>query len=169
MDRAIKIIESINATLGRSLGWIILIISVLIGYDAVMRYVFSSPSEWVSESSVYGFAVFSLLGSGYVQLCKSHIRTDVISSQLPPRFQNYLSVFYFFPCAIVVLAMLYAGWDIFWMALTQYHQRAGTLMWPLWPYLLTIPIGTVLVLAQLLADLIKDIRRISAMQPEQAG
>jgi TRAP-type C4-dicarboxylate transport system permease small subunit len=151
-------IESVNAMFGRYLGWIIIIISFLVGYDTFMRYIFSSPSEWVQESSVYGFAIFALLGSGYVQLCKNHIRTDVISSQLSPRLQNYLNIFYFIPCSVFVIAMLIAGWDIFWMAVTQHHQRAGTLMWPLWPYLLALPIGTVLVLAQLIADLLKDVR-----------
>jgi len=82
MDRTIKMIESINATFGRYLGWIILIVSLLVGYDTVMRYLFSSPSEWVQEISLYGFAVFAMMGSGYVQLRKSHIRTDVISGQL---------------------------------------------------------------------------------------
>jgi TRAP-type C4-dicarboxylate transport system permease small subunit len=161
-------IESINATLGRYLGWIILIVSLLVGYDTVMRYLFSSPSEWVQEISLYGFAVFALMGSGYVQLRKSHIRTDVISCQLNPRFQNYLSIFYFVPCAVFVIAMLVAGWDIFWMALTQNQKRAGTLMWPLWPYLLAIPIGTVLVLAQMFTDLVKDIRQ-AFMKNDQVG
>ncbi len=160
MDKAIGMIESINSTLGRYLGWIILIVSVFVGYDTVMRYAFNSPNEWVQEISVYGFGIFALLGSGYVQLCKSHIRTDVISGQLNPRFQNYLSIFYFIPCAIFVIAMLVAGWDIFWMALTQNQKRAGTLMWPLWPYLAAIPIGTVLVLLQLFADLTKNVRRV---------
>lgn len=159
MDRTIKMIESINATLGRYLGWVILIISLFVGYDTVMRYVFNSPSEWVQEISVYGFALFALLGSGYVQLCKSHIRTDVISGQLNPRYQNYLNIFYVVPTAVFVIAMLVAGWDIFWMALTQNQKRAGTLMWPLWPYLLAIPIGAVLVLLQMFADLVKDVRR----------
>ena len=168
MDRTIKMIESINATFGRYLGWIILIVSLLVGYDTVMRYLFSSPSEWVQEISLYGFAVFAMMGSGYVQLRKSHIRTDVISGQLNPRFQNYLSIFYFVPCAVFVIAMLVAGWDIFWMALTQNQKRAGTLMWPLWPYLLAIPIGTVLVLAQMFADLVKDIRQ-AFMKNDQVG
>jgi TRAP-type C4-dicarboxylate transport system permease small subunit len=161
MDRAVKMIESINARLGRYVGWIILIISVLVGYDTVMRYVFNNPSEWVQEISIYGFAAFALLGSGYVQLRKSHIRTDVIFDRLNPRFQDYLSIFYFIPCAVFVIAMLIAGWDAFWMALTQNQKRAGTLMWPLWPYLLAIPIGSVLVLLQMLADLVKDVRRVS--------
>jgi TRAP-type C4-dicarboxylate transport system permease small subunit len=158
IDRTVKSLELINSMLGRYIGWIILVISLFVGYDTVMRYVFNSPNEWVQEISVYGFGFFVLLGGGYVQLCKSHIRTDVISANLSPKLQNYLNIFYFIPAAIFVITMLIVGWDIFWMALTQNQKRAGILMWPLWPYLFAIPVGSALALLQLLADLLKDIK-----------
>jgi TRAP-type C4-dicarboxylate transport system permease small subunit len=150
-------IESTNRLLGHHLGWIILIISVLIGYDTIMRYFFKHPNEWVQEAALYGFGIFALLGSGYVQLCKSHIRTDVLSARLSPRTQTFLNIFYFIPAVVFVIALLVAGWDIFSMAVTQNQKRAGTLAWPLWPYLWTIPLGAILILFQLVIDLVKNI------------
>jgi TRAP-type C4-dicarboxylate transport system permease small subunit len=156
IKKFIGMIEFINHHLGRYLGWVILMISILIGYDTIMRYFFKSPNEWVQEAALYGFGIFALLGSGYVQWCKSHIRTDVFSARLSPRAQNFLNIFYFIPAAVFVIALLVAGWDIFSMAVTQNQRRTGTLAWPLWPYLLAIPLGAILVLFQLVIDLVKN-------------
>ena len=149
IKKVIWVIETTNTAIGSWGGWIILLISFLIVVDVTMRYLkVVSGSAWISGFCSYAFGIVILLGGGYVQLRKAHIKTDVISSHYKARTQAIVdaSLFVFF--VVFIAALLYTGWSEFWVALTKDRRLAGLAGWPLWPYLLSIPIGALALLLQ---------------------
>jgi len=151
------ILQATNKQIGVCLGWIFLIVTVLIVYDVVARYLFDSSTGWIVNFSTYACGIVSVIGGGYVLLIEGHVRTDVFSSRFKPRTLAIVNAFLFVFFLIFMLSLLFTGWDLFWTALEKGRSLAGTTKWPLWPYLLAIPIGALLFLLQGVADFVKNI------------
>jgi TRAP-type mannitol/chloroaromatic compound transport system permease small subunit len=162
-----RFIEATNKQIGFWFGWIFLIITIVIVYDVFMRYFLGSPTEWATYFSTYSFGIISVLGGGYVLLRKAHVRTDVFSVYLSPRSSAIVDVVLFLFFAIFVLSLLFTGWDLLWTAIKKGRKLAGTAPWPLWPYLLAIPVGALLIFMQGIVDFVKNVRiAVHGMQPE---
>ena len=153
-----RFIESTNKQIGFWFGWLFLIITIVIVYDVFMRYFLGSPTEWATYFSTYSFGIISLLGGGYVLFLKNHVRTDVFSSHLKPRTAAIVDAVMFIFFVIFSLSLLFMGWDLFWTAMMKGRKLAGTSPWPLWPYLLAIPVGAFLMFMQGIIDFVKNLR-----------
>lgn len=59
-------------------AWLVLAMTLLIGYDVTMRYVFHSGSVALQELEWHLFAVVFLIGAAYTLKHDEHVRVDVI-------------------------------------------------------------------------------------------
>lgn len=80
LKRIIKQIESFSEWSGRVIAWLVLAMVLVIGYDVVMRYLFSTGSVALQELEWHLFALLFLLGSAYTFKHDGHVRVDIFYS-----------------------------------------------------------------------------------------
>lgn len=153
-----RLIDAINARIGRSICWLILLMVVISTLNALARKLFSVGSNAFLEIQWYLFAAVFLLGAGSTLLRNEHVRIDVISSHLSIRVQLCIeligTLIFLLPlCSLVLLD----SWPYFLDSWTQneYSPNPGGLL--VWPVKLLIPLGFALLAAQGVSQLIKVI------------
>ena len=157
MDRVGNIVSKINENLAR-VGIIGLVaITIVVTIEVVGRYGFNHPFKWTNELSQYLLAFIALLLGGYALLKGDHIRVDVLYSRFSRRGKAINDIITF--PLFVFWAGLFVWAAVLWSSRSvAVLQMSGT-TWnvPLWPVKLLLPIGAVLILAQGVVKLTRDI------------
>ena len=153
-----RAIDTTNATVGRWVGWLILLDVLVSSGNATVRYIFDESSNAWLELQWYLFSAVFLLCAGYTLLRNEHIRIDILTGRLSPRVKAWIDIlgglFFLLPTAILIMTL---SWPMF---LDSFDRRemssnAGGLL--RWPAKLIIPIGFLLLIAQALSELIKRV------------
>jgi TRAP-type mannitol/chloroaromatic compound transport system permease small subunit len=150
-------VDWINERMGRIVSlWMIPLIC-LMSFEVFMRYVMFSPTEWGTELVTYIFAAYILLGGGYTLLYGNHVNINVLYNRQAPRARAILD------SITAIIFFLYA-WVLFYEGLKfavdglMRNRHSGT-DWnpPLYPVLMTLPVGAFLLLIQGGAKFIRDL------------
>ncbi len=153
----INAVDWINERVGRIISlWMIPLIC-LMSFEVLMRYVFFSPTDWGTELVTYIFAAYILLGGGYTLLYGNHVNINVLYNRNSPRTRAILD------SITAIIFFLYA-WVLFYEGLKfavdglMRNRHSGT-DWnpPLYPVLMTLPVGAFLLLIQGGAKFIRDL------------
>ena len=81
-----KILEILGiATLG--------IMTVLVVYQVVTRYVFNKPSGFSEATSQYLFVWMIMFGSAYVYGSKEHLTIDILKDKFSPKVNMFVEIF----------------------------------------------------------------------------
>jgi TRAP-type mannitol/chloroaromatic compound transport system permease small subunit len=162
-----RVIDALNATIGRALIWLVLIMVLVSAGNAVSRYLLNQSSNAWLELQWYLFSVVFLVSAGYTLLADEHIRIDVISSHLSRRAQIWIDIFgtMFFLLPMSILIM-WLSWPVFvnaWVS-GEISSNAGGLI--RWPARLLVPLGFLLLSLQGLSELIKRIAWLRRLVPD---
>ncbi len=153
----VRAIDRFNATVGRAVACIILIMIAVVIFEVVMRYGFRAPTQWANELTTYIFAGYIFLGAGYTLLYRDHVNMDVVYASLSRRTRAVLDVltagFAFLYCYILVST----GWEAAWGAFLSGRTTGTDWNPPLYPALVLLPIGAGLLLLQLFAKFVRDL------------
>ena len=153
-------LDSISTMSGKIVAYFLLppmVVSLV--YEVVCRYFFGSPTIWASDVSTILYGAFFMLGAAYALQRQQHIRTDFLYEKWSTRTKGIVdSVLYitlYFPGLGI---FLWIGWEYAWRSV-MFQERIVTSPWMpyIWPLKLTIPISTLLLLIQGLAELIKSL------------
>jgi TRAP-type mannitol/chloroaromatic compound transport system permease small subunit len=131
-------------------------------FEVIGRYVFNSPTNWVHESTFLMFGMQYMIAGAYAYRGESHVRVDLLYSQLSTRAKAVCdvigSVFVFFFLAV----MAWTGWTFASQAAAMGEVSFTEWGIQYWPVKLLIPIGAVLLILQAIARLIRDIYILAA-------
>lgn len=70
-------IDRLNENIGRGVSWLNTLLVLLICFDVMARYLFSSSSAGIVELEWHLFSFIFLLGAAYALLHDRHVRVDV--------------------------------------------------------------------------------------------
>ena len=165
-------IDRFNQLLGRSAGWLILLMVLISAGNAVVRKAFDHSSNAWLEIQWYLFSAVFLLGAGYTLLRNEHIRIDIISNRLSPKARAWIDILgtLLFLLPMVGMMLVY-GWPIFaeaWRTQEYSSDPGGLIRWPVFAL---IPAGFALLALQGVSELIKRVailRGLPANIAEQA-
>jgi TRAP-type mannitol/chloroaromatic compound transport system permease small subunit len=164
---AMRVIDSVNAWIGRRLSWLILAAVVVSAANATVRKVFDTSSNSWLELQWLLFSVVFLLCSPWTLLDNEHIRIDIVNNLLPQRVRNIIDVighaFFLLPLAVI---MIITGLPFFLgsFELNEQSTNAGGL--PQWPAKSLIAIGFALLLFQGISELVKRIAVMRGLMPD---
>jgi TRAP-type mannitol/chloroaromatic compound transport system permease small subunit len=164
---ASKIIDTINAKIGKFTTWLILATTLISAGNAIVRKAFDSSSNALLEIQWYIFAAVFMLGAGYGLLKNSHVRIDFIASHLSHRARNLIDAIGFAVILMPFCAIsIYFSWPHFWQAFVsgEMSQNAGGLI--RWPAYALIPAGFFLLLMQGVSEFIKRIAFLTGHGPD---
>lgn len=175
--RLSKMIDALNETIGRLVGWALLLAVFVSVITAFARYLFSDTSiaaldaifnqrsnAWF-EVQWYLFSAIFLLGAAYTLRRNEHVRIDVLTSRFSQRTQVWIDIIgfllFFLP---ITLMFVYYGAPYALLSIeNQEINNAGGLA--TWPAKLLIPAGFLLLTLQGLSELIKRVGYLKGLVP----
>lgn len=164
--RLSRAIDAVNLAFGRFADWLVLAVIAVGAATAALRYLFNYGSNGLIEIQWYFFGAIVLLGAAATLKDNAHVRVDLIYGMLSRRgrlFVDIVGLTLFLLPGTLFLAWL--SWPVFFAAWQsgETSSNYGGLM--LWPALLTLPLGFVLVALQGISELVK---RVAALKGERA-
>jgi TRAP-type mannitol/chloroaromatic compound transport system permease small subunit len=162
VDRVVQAIDAVSTVAGWLAGWLIIPMTLAIGWEVIARYAFNAPTAWAYDVTYMLFGAQFMLAASYTLLKGGHIRTDVFYERWSPSTRATIDavsyVFFFFPG---MLFILYAGGGEAWKA-WQIGERSDWTPWRpiIWPLKAVIPVTAGLLVLQGLAELVRCLRVI---------
>ena len=119
-----KSIDTLTEYIGRLTAFILIVLTLLIVYDALSRYLFHSGSISLQELEWHLFDFVILLGISYALKEGAHVRVDIFYSTFSPRTKAmvdlFSQVFLILPFSFLVI---YMGYDF---VLQSFSQMEGS-------------------------------------------
>lgn len=142
----------------RLLYWVsavaIVVSSLILTYEVLMRYVFKIPTIWEIESAIYLGVMATFLGSAYGLKDGAHINIDVLIKALSPKARKRMETLTSSMALFFTAYVGYKGWSLFWEAFSK-GWRSESLWGPplAIPYLF-LPLGMSMLSLQLLIQVL---------------
>ena len=94
LDRSavIRTIDAISASAGFVAAIALAVMTVIVGYEVVSRFVFNAPTTWVTEISTYIFVAIVFLGLAEAQRANAHIKVDLLVDRLSKQTRHFLEL-----------------------------------------------------------------------------
>ncbi|MDW7710267.1 MAG: TRAP transporter small permease [Deferrisomatales bacterium] len=129
---------------------------LLTSAEVVGRAAWSRPIPGAVELSSYLLAVFVLLGIGYTQQVKGHVRVEMLTSRLPARGAAALQIFTTVLSLGIVGVLAWQGWVL------GMEERAVSdmLRVPQKPFRLLVAVAGAALFLELLLDLAEATARL---------
>lgn len=154
--RFARVIDALNAAVGRGVKWLVLVATLVSAGNALLRYGLDLSSNAWLELQWYLFALIFLLGAGYTHLHNGHVRIDVLYGRLGPRGRAWIDLlgglFFLLPMAGLMVWLGWAAFQASWLVGETSPDAGGLLRWPI---KLALPLGFGLLFLQGLAECIK--------------
>jgi TRAP-type mannitol/chloroaromatic compound transport system permease small subunit len=168
VQRILFSIDRLSAWTGKAAAWIVLLSTLLITYDVIMRYL-SKPlgdpirAIWFTynysyDMSYYLYAVLFMLGGAYTLSRAQHVRGDIFYRLWPVKVQGAvdlgLYLFAFWP-GIIALVSVGAQWAAYSWSIKERSFTSAAAP-PLYPLKTVIPIAAALMATQGVAETIRS-------------
>lgn len=180
-------IDRFSSWSGKVIAWLVLLSTVLISYDVVMRYL-SKPlattpfgdfirSIWFTynysyDMSYYLYAVFFMMGGAYALSRSQHVRGDIFYRTWSVKRQGavdlllYLVAFY---PGIIAMISVGAQWAAYSWSIKERAFTSAAAP-PLYPLKTIIPIAATLMAIQGLAEVIRSFQALrTGVWPPRLG
>jgi TRAP-type mannitol/chloroaromatic compound transport system permease small subunit len=162
VDSFLKFADRLSTGCAKAFSWLIIVLTVAIFYEVIVRYVFNAPTIWAWDVSYMLYGAHFMMGIAYTLHRKGDVRIDVFYKNFSPRAQALIDVclypVFFFPALIV----------LFWAGLSQaayswsIAEKTGVTMWraPIYPFKTILPLATFLLLLQGVAEFLRAIQAV---------
>ncbi len=115
MTKFLFFIDSLSTWVGKAFAWLILMLTLAVSYEVLVRYVFGRPTTWAFDISYITYGALFLMAGPYALVRNGHVRADIIYRLWRPRRQAMMDltlyIIFFLPGG--------AGADLFRLELRQ--------------------------------------------------
>lgn len=129
---------------------VMVVITIAICREVVMRYFFASPSEWAIPFCEYSLLWMVFLGTTWLLRENGHVAVDVIHAHLPPKIRAGLDVVTHSLAAVAVGVMVLLGSQYTYECVLNGVTDVRAVTVPKAAVFVIIPFGSLLLLIQLL-------------------
>lgn len=155
--RAVRFIDALSTAAGRASSWLILVLTLVISFEVVSRYLMGDPLDWVFDTSYMLYGAVLLMSGAYALAKEAHVRGDLLYGEFPPRVQAGLDLalygVFFVPG---VIALVVAGWSF---AAESWAIREASSLTPdgppVYPLKMVIPVAGALLLVQGASEMLR--------------
>lgn len=143
-------LSSLSAWLSKAA---LVVLTVAMLYEVVARYVFNASTIWAFDVSYMATGIAFMLGVAWTARVDGHVRVDVFSSLMPPRFSRLLNgVVYTVLMFPILSLMAWHGWKKSVNAFASGEVEMVSIWAPkMWPFYSCIAFGLSLLALQVLA------------------
>ncbi|MDH4395716.1 MAG: TRAP transporter small permease subunit [Limnobacter sp.] len=157
-------IDKINDWVGRSVGWLILLTTLICAYNAIVRKAFDISSNAFLEIQWYLFGAVFLLGAAYTLKENAHVRIDILSNRFSEKTRLWIDIIGLLVFTLPLVGfVLVHGWTFFHNSylINESSADAGGLL--RWPAKGLIVIGFTLLGLQILSELVKKAAQLQGL------
>ncbi len=156
-------IERLNQRLGSAIAWLVVLMTLIGAYNAVVRYLgrylgVNLSSNAYIELQWYLFSLVFLLGAAYTLKHNAHVRVDVFFTRMSMRTRAWINLvgtaLFLLPFTALTLWLSWPSVRNSW-AVREASPDPGGL--PRYPIKSIILVGFALLLLQGVAELVKNI------------
>jgi len=160
LDKFLDGIDRLNAKVGAFSKWLIVILTLILVYEVILRYIFNAPTIWAFDFSYMVGGSFFTLGMGYTLLKNAHVRIDIVSSKFSKRVQATIDI-------IISLILFFPSFGLLFYHLIPYvydswatGEKSLESFWrpPIYPFKTVLLISVVFLLLQGIAVFIRNLR-----------
>lgn len=90
----------------------LIIATVILVAEVVLRYVFASPTSWVHETTIFLVALTFSYGGLYCAARDSHIRVVILYDVVKGKWRRYLDIIISLVCASASGIFAWAAWSM---------------------------------------------------------
>jgi TRAP-type C4-dicarboxylate transport system permease small subunit len=131
----------------------IVVSSLILTYEVVMRYFLRIPTIWEIESAIYLGVLATFMGAAYGLKDGAHINIDLFVRFLPPGAQRILQRITSSLAFLFCTHIAFKSWELFWEAFSKGWRSES--MWgpPLAVPYFILPLGMTLLSLQFLIQI----------------
>lgn len=135
-------LERISNIIEQVAGVFLAIITCIVFFSAVSRYLFASPIPDSFDVSRYMLGIVIMWGFACVGYHGSHIKVDLIADMLPLRIRRWIDTFAWL---VLLFFTILLAWKMYHRIESAYlsGEASFDLRLPAWPFLGTIWLGTI--------------------------
>src|SRR6185436_12940258 len=151
----VRAIDRISASAGFIASVALAVMTVVVCYEVISRYIFNAPTTWVTEVSTYLFVAVVFLGLAEAQRANAHIQVEILVDRLGREQRMFIELVGLW---LGVLFATIAAWHCARFTFLEYLHDArdwGLLGTPQWLPQVPLAIGYALFVAALLRDIFK--------------
>lgn len=157
MEKVFHAVDRLSEITGKVGSILVVIMSLAICYDVILRYIFAWPCIWSYDMTIMLYGGFAVLGMAYCHYRHQHVRMDLLYGLLSTRGKAIIDiigyVFLFFPLMTIMLYK--CGENAIWSI--QIGERSASSVWRAYmgPFKLVISYGLALFLLQGIVDFVR--------------
>lgn len=167
INRISSAIERLNIWIGKIASFIILILIAVLMYEVLSRYLFDAPTKWSNEISQYLLVGVVMLGGGYCLADKEHVRVDAVYRHFSPKAKWGIEILTFFIVMTFVSAIVWKGGEVCYEAFIQDKRSMTILELPLFPSMVLVPIGAILLGLQSMGHALQAVLKLMSAKETQ--
>ncbi|MBP5978610.1 MAG: TRAP transporter small permease subunit [Halomonas sp.] len=166
MNAVAQAIDALNEAFGRLIAPLIAIITLIVLFDIISRFVFGRPSDWAFDITKMLFGAHFMLMAAYGLRHHVHVEVDVLKRLLSRKKQAVLElvgyVVFFVP---FIWMLLKYGWLFFDRAFSRGETTYGMMSIPVYPIKGVIVLAAALLLLQAIAIVLRAIMQLREETP----
>lgn len=166
MNAVAQAIDALNEAFGRLIAPLIAIITLIVLFDIISRFVFGRPSDWAFDITKMLFGAHFMLMAAYGLRHHVHVEVDVLKRLLSRKKQAMLElvgyVVFFLP---FIWMLLKYGWLFFDRAFSRGETTYGMMSIPVYPIKGVIVLAAALLLLQAIAIVLRAIMQLREETP----
>lgn len=155
----VRLVEALNYRIGRMAMYLLFLLAGVLLWSIIAK-AFGRPPLWTQEMAQFAMVSYFMLGGAYSLQLGANVRMDLLYGRWSPRRQAAVDAVTVFAMIFFLGVVLYGGLDSTLYAL-EIGERSRTVWRPyMAPIKIIICIGTLLMILQSVAFLIRDIARL---------
>jgi len=166
MDSLIRNIERLTTSVGIMASFALVPLVIATCYEVFARYLFGAPTIWAYEVGYFLTGSHFLLGMAFTLAADQHIRIDIFSGRFSQRTRAIIDLLGY---AVTLPLMTWISYAL-WLHLAQGYlrnERSGqsAMNMPVWPFRIVFFAAFAILTLQILAEVVKAVRRMKAKAP----
>ncbi len=158
IEKGLALFDSILNVFAFLSGLLLILTTLSVCVDVVMRYLFNNPLTWVDEISEYVLLYITFLGTAWALRRDGHVVIDLLLMRLRERSRKILGLISTGICIISCSVLFWYGARVAWDHYQRGVYNATLLEFPKGPVIAIIPVGSFFLVLQFLRKFLAYLR-----------
>ena len=141
MKTVLKVIDRISDWTGKISSFLIIVITGVILFEIIARYIFAKPTTWAFEISLALYGIYVALLGAYVLVTGGHVNVDILYARFSPRTRAGVNLFSWLIFFLWCGALVWTGWIKGWESLLIRESESTAFGCPIYPVKLSLAVG----------------------------
>lgn len=155
--RIYRFSESIGKFSGKLSAILLMILTTVILWGVVTRFLFNSPSAWADTYAIYTLIALVFVGASYTMQKNQHVGVDIFVNRLNKRQKSVIEIIMLILALVYVIYLTYLTADLAYTSFLSGKRDIGLIRTPMFIPQSFLPVGSLLLSITILGKIMKNI------------